>query len=78
MPTRKTSLTLDGDLVDEAKRYGINVSAAASAGLEAAVKAERGARLKEELRPSIEAYNAYIEKNGLPLAKYRAFFRDVE
>lgn len=73
MPTRKTSVTLDADLLDEARRYGINVSEVASAGLAAAVKAERAERLKEELRPSIEAYNEYIRDNGLPLAKYRVF-----
>ncbi|TFL18324.1 type II toxin-antitoxin system CcdA family antitoxin [Jannaschia formosa] len=73
MPTRKTSLSLDADLLDEAKSYGINVSAAASSGLEAAVKAERQERLREELRPGIEAYNRWIAENGIPLAKYRKF-----
>lgn len=73
MPTRKTSLTMDADTLDEARRYGINVSAAAQSGLESVVRAERQRRWKEENRSWIEEYNAWIEKNGLPLEKQRLF-----
>jgi post-segregation antitoxin (ccd killing protein) len=50
MSTRKTSLTFDAGLLDEAKTHGIKVSAAAAKGLEAAVVAKRRERLREELR----------------------------
>lgn len=73
MPTRKTSLTMEAALLDEARSYGINVSAAAQSGVEAVVKAERWKRWQDENREGIEAYNAWIEENGIPLARYRKF-----
>ena len=73
MPMRKTSMTMDADLLDEARRYGVNVSAAAQSGVETVVKAERWRRWREENREGIEAYNRWIEKNGIPLAQYRKF-----
>ncbi|MEM7643269.1 MAG: type II toxin-antitoxin system CcdA family antitoxin [Pseudomonadota bacterium] len=73
MPTRKTSLTMDADLLDEAKKYGINISAAAKDGVERVVKEERTRRWQEENRGWIEEYNDLVRKNGLPLAKLRAF-----
>ncbi|MGB3554821.1 MAG: type II toxin-antitoxin system CcdA family antitoxin [Jannaschia sp.] len=73
MPTRKTSLTLDADLLDEAKGYGINISAAAKEGVEAVVRVERQRRWKEENREWIEGWNRWVSKNGLPLARYRKF-----
>ncbi|WP_179380944.1 type II toxin-antitoxin system CcdA family antitoxin [Jannaschia marina] len=73
MPTRKTSITMDAALLDEAKAYGINVSAAAAAGVAETVRAERHRRLKEKLRPDIEAINEWVERNGLPLEKQRLF-----
>ncbi|MEM8850939.1 MAG: type II toxin-antitoxin system CcdA family antitoxin [Pseudomonadota bacterium] len=73
MPTRKTSLTMDADLLDEAREYGINISAAASSGLESVVKAERQRRWQNENRAWIDDYNRIVETHGLPLAKHRAF-----
>ncbi len=71
MPTRKTSLTLDTALLDEARSYGIDVSAAAQSGVAGVVKAERARRLREELQPEIAAHDDYVERNGLPLARVR-------
>lgn len=73
MPTRKTSLTMDAQILDEAKSYGINVSAAAQTGVEAVVKAERQRRWKEDNRAGIEEYNRWVEKNGILLSRYRKF-----
>ena len=73
MPTRKTSLTMDADLLDEAKSYGINVSAAATSGIERIVRAERERRFKEEFREDARKINEWVEKNGLPLERYRKF-----
>ncbi|MEM7710181.1 MAG: type II toxin-antitoxin system CcdA family antitoxin [Pseudomonadota bacterium] len=73
MPSRKTGLTMDADLLDETKSYGINVSATAKAGVERVVKEETTRRLQEELRPTSEAYNDYVRQGGPPPAKVRAF-----
>lgn len=68
---RSTSLTLDRDLLDQARELGVNISRAAEAGLLAAVKAERARRWKEENAEAVSAYNQWIEENGIPLARYR-------
>jgi len=70
---RSTNVSLAADLVAEAKALEINVSRACEAGLEAALKEERGRRWIEENRAAAEASNAWVEKHGLPLARYRQF-----
>lgn len=70
---RSTSLTLDRDLLDEAKALGVNVSRAAEAGVLAAVKAERARRWKVDNAEAVAAYNTWIEENGIPNASVRLF-----
>ena len=72
-PRKSTNLSLAADLVEEAKSLDINLSRACEAGLEAALKEERKRRWREENSAAIEASNAYFEKHGLPLARYRQF-----
>ena len=73
-PSRKaTNVTLGADLLATAKALRINISQAAEAGLARAV-AERQAQLwLEANQAALESSNAYVEKYGLPLAKYRGF-----
>ena len=73
MPRRATSLTLDRELLDEAKALGVNVSRAAQEGLAAALRAERTRRWKEENAEAIREYNEFIEREGVPLSEYRKF-----
>lgn len=70
---RSTSLTLDRDLLDQARELGVNISRAAEAGVAAAVKAERARRWKIDNAEAVAAYNNWIEENGIPLAQYRKF-----
>ena len=70
---RSTSLTLDRDLLDQARELGVNISRAAEAGVAAAVKAERARRWKIDNAEAVAAYNKWIEENGIPLAQYRKF-----
>ncbi|MCA1652969.1 MAG: type II toxin-antitoxin system CcdA family antitoxin [Sphingomicrobium sp.] len=70
---RRTNISLDPTLVEEAKGLGVNISVASAAGLEQAVRKARGERWLEENRAALDSYNAYVEANGLPLAKYRLF-----
>ena len=70
---RSTSLSLDTALLDEAKSYGLNVSKSAEAGIAAALKSEREKQWREDNQAGLEAVNAYVEKNGLPLAQFRKF-----
>jgi antitoxin CcdA len=71
--TRPTNVSLRASLVDEAKELGVNISLAADRGLEEAVKQARAERWLEENRAALDAYNEYVEKNGLPLEKLRLF-----
>ena len=70
---RSTSLTLDRDMLDEARALGVNISRAAEQGIEAALKAERIRRWKEENARAIAAHNAYVEEHGIPFAAHRQF-----
>lgn len=71
--TRATNLSLSAALVDEAKALGVNISLAAASGLEAAVAKRRAERWLAENSDALKSYNDYVEKNGLPLEKYRLF-----
>lgn len=70
---RPTNLSLDSELVSEARSLDINISRACEQGLEQAVQQERRKRWIEDNREAMEASNAYVAEHGLPLAKYRLF-----
>ncbi|MBA4161380.1 MAG: post-segregation antitoxin CcdA [Novosphingobium sp.] len=70
---RSTNVSLAANLVAEAKALDINLSRACEAGLEAALKEERKRRWQEENREAAEAWNVWVEENGLPLERYRQF-----
>ena len=70
---RATNVSLATDLIDDAKRLDINISQACEQGLAAEVKKAREDKWIEENWEAIQFWNDYVEKNGLPLAKYRMF-----
>jgi antitoxin CcdA len=70
---KSTNLSLDPDMVAQAKALGINLSRACEAGLAAAVREVKKRRWQEENREAIEASNAWVKQHGLPLARYRQF-----
>jgi antitoxin CcdA len=72
-PKKATNVSISEVLLADAKELQINVSRAAEAGLDRAI-AERRAEiwLKENLE-ALQSSNEYVERNGLPLAKYRQF-----
>lgn len=72
-PKRATNVSLSEALVSRARELGINVSQACEAGLENEVRRERANRWQEENAAGFDAWNAYVERNGVPLAKYRKF-----
>lgn len=70
---KPTNVSLDAALVADAKALGINLSRACEMGLAAELKAERERQWREENAEAIASSNAYVEKYGLPLARYRQF-----
>ena len=73
-PLRKpTNLSLDSALLKEAKALGINVSRSAEAGIAEAVKRHKQEKWLKENANALASSNAYVEANGLPLARHRQF-----
>ncbi|HZS82748.1 MAG TPA: type II toxin-antitoxin system CcdA family antitoxin [Stellaceae bacterium] len=72
-PRRATNVTLNASLLDEARELGINISRACERGIAMQVAMERAARWRVENKEAIEASNAYVERHGLPLARFRQF-----
>ena len=70
---RATSLTMDRQLLDDARALGVNVSRAAEAGVAIALKQARTEAWKRENAGAIAYWNEYVEENGLPLADLRQF-----
>ncbi len=72
-PRKATNVSLDAALLAEARALRINVSQAAEAGLAMAVQAKREQAWLAANREALESSNAYVESNGLPLARHRNF-----
>lgn len=73
VPKRATNVSLDAKLVADAQALGINLSRACEEGLAKRISEEKNRRWREENQAATQAYNAYIEKYGLPLGRYRMF-----
>jgi antitoxin CcdA len=65
---RKTSLTLDAELLDGAKALKINVSAVAEAALKNAVANARHEHWRKQNAEAFAAQAAWHERHGHPLA----------
>jgi antitoxin CcdA len=73
-PQRKpTNLSIDASLLAEAKELDVNISRAAEEGIAKAVADEKARLWLEENKEALESSNRYVEKHGLPLARYRLF-----
>ena len=70
---KATNLSLNEDLLAEAKARGINLSKAAERGLWEAIAEQRAIEWLAENKDALESSNEYVEKHGLPLARYRQF-----
>jgi len=70
---KPTNLSLDSALLKEAKALGINVSRSAEAGIAEAVKLHKQKKWLEDNATALASSNAYVEANGLPLARHRQF-----
>jgi len=70
---RRTNLSLDPRLVDEAKALGINLSRTVEHALTAAIAAARTKQWREENKQAIDGTVAWVTENGLPLRRHRKF-----
>jgi antitoxin CcdA len=72
-PRKATNLSLDAELLHDARALGVNVSRAAEEGLRAAVRSARAEAWRAENAEAIASANAWVETNDLPLAAFRQF-----
>lgn len=70
---RAANLTIDASLLREAKTLDINISRAAEEGIAKAVAGAKADLWRAENKAALESANAFVEANGLPLARYRQF-----
>jgi len=70
---KATNVSMAETLLAEAKELRINISQAAEAGVARAVSEKLAERWLQESQEAFESSNAYVEKHGLPLDKYRMF-----
>ena len=70
---KATNLTLNTEVLAEAKKLGINISKACDAFLESLVRQEKERLWKLENADFIVSYNKNIEDEGLPLDSWRTF-----
>ncbi len=72
-PTKKRAVNLfvDADLLDEAKRLGINVSDTLERRLRRIVRAEQEKRWLEENQEAFASINEFIDNHGLLSSRLR-------
>jgi len=70
---KATNLTLNTEVLAEAKKLGINISKACDAFLESLVRQEKERLWKLENAEFIAGYNKIVEDEGLPLDGWRTF-----
>ncbi len=72
---RAINLSLNAQVLDKARALGLNLSATVDALLAEEVRRLYWQRWNEENRDAIAHYNARVESEGLPLARYRTFMQ---
>jgi len=70
---RAANISLNADMLAEAKALGINISRACEGGLEAQIARVRRELWLAENGPALDSSNAFAEANGLPLTALRQF-----
>ena len=69
----KVNLTLDADVAQTARALGLNMSRLAERAIAQAAKLERNRIWRAENQAALDAYAAEVDKEGLPLSRFRSF-----
>lgn len=75
-PKRATNLSLNVKVLEMARELGMNISQTVDTLLAEEVRKRYFERWNVDNAEAIAHYNARIEREGLPLAKYRTFMKD--
>lgn len=72
-PKRATNLSVNVDLLEQARALNINLSRALEESLEARIREEKRRRWLMENKQAIEAYNKRVEEHGVFSDGMRSF-----
>jgi antitoxin CcdA len=72
-PKKATNLSINADLLRQAKEFNINLSQKVEQHLAELVREAKRQQWQAENADFIAAYNKRVETEGLPLEQYRAF-----
>jgi antitoxin CcdA len=70
---KSTNVTLPPEVLDRAKELGINLSRASERGVREEIQEAEARRWADDNAELVAAYTAMVDRDGLPLAKYRMF-----
>jgi antitoxin CcdA len=70
---KRTNLSINESVLNEAKELGINISNSAEMGIKHALLERKRILWLEANKEAIVSSNEYVSKNGLPLEKFRNF-----
>lgn len=70
---KAANLSVDGELLDSAKRLKLNLSQVFEAGLSAAIREKRREQWLNKNRAALEAYNEHVERDGVFSDGMRSF-----
>lgn len=65
VPKRSLNVSINSDLLQQARQMRVNLSRTLEAELEHILRAERARRWQEENREAIEEYSRYVEEHGV-------------
>jgi antitoxin CcdA len=72
-PRKAVNLSINSDLLRQARELGVNLSKTLEGQLEQLIRAERARRWQEENREAIEEYNRWVEEHGVFSDRLRQF-----
>ncbi len=72
-PKKAANLSINSDLLEQAKALNINLSRTLEEALEQHIRAEKRKRWLEENREAIEAYTRHVEEHGVFSEGMRTF-----
>ena len=75
-PKRATNLSLNAKVLEMARELGMNISQTVDTLLAEEVRKRYFERWNVDNAEAIAHYNSRIEREGLPLAKYRTVMKD--
>ena len=70
---KPTNLSLDGNLLDEARSLQVNLSRAAESGIRDEVRRARAEAWQVENAEALRSSNDLVARTGLPLGDHRQF-----